>query len=90
MDISARSWHKKVSTSSLKGALGLTLDSKIRGYLSDGPLKIGSNNWAVSSRFSPGGKPILANDPHLDARILPGPWYPCALITPNFRIVGTL
>jgi penicillin amidase len=52
-------------------------------------LKIGSNNWVVSSRFSSGGKPILANDPHLDARILPGPWYPCALITPNFRIVGT-
>lgn len=90
MDISARSWHKEVSTSALKKPLGLTLDSKIRGYLSDGPLKIGSNNWAVSSRFSPGGKPILANDPHLDARILPGPWYPCALITPNFRIVGTL
>jgi len=68
--------------------LGLASDRQLRAYLSDGPLKIGSNNWAVSSRFSADGKPILANDPHLDARILPGPWYPCALITPDTRIVG--
>ena len=77
------------AVNALQNPLGLALDPLVRDYLSDGPLKIGSNNWAVSSRFSPGGKPILANDPHLDARILPGPWYPCALITPDFRVVGT-
>ena len=68
---------------------GLAADRRLREYLSDGPLKIGSNNWVVSDRLSPGKKPILANDPHLDARILPGPWYPCALITPDLRLVGT-
>jgi penicillin G amidase len=73
----------------LQKPLGLALDTKIRGYLSEGPLKIGSNNWVASARFSTSGKPILANDPHLDARILPGPWYPCALITPDLRVVGT-
>ncbi len=77
------------AVNALQNPLGLALDPLVRDYLSDGPLKIGSNNWAVSSRFSSGGKPILANDPHLDARILPGPWYPCALITPDFRVVGT-
>lgn len=77
------------AVNALQNPLGLALDPLIRDYLSDGPLKIGSNNWAVSSRFSPSGKPILANDPHLDARILPGPWYPCALITPDLRVVGT-
>jgi penicillin amidase len=88
-DDPSKNAQKGYALNALKEPLGLTLDPKIRGYLSNGPLKIGSNNWAVSSRFSSGGKPILANDPHLDARLLPGPWYPCALITPNFRIVGT-
>ena len=52
------------------------------------PLRIGSNNWAVSGALSKSGKPIVANDPHLDARILPGPWYPCGFITPQGRAVG--
>mgnify|MGYP002063294814 CR=1 FL=1 len=63
-------------------------DRDLTGYLDDGPLTVGSNNWAVSPERSPGAKPILANDPHLDARILPGPWYPCGLMTPELRIVG--
>ncbi len=52
------------------------------------PLNLGSNNWVVESKRSASGKPILANDPHLDARILPGPWYPCGIITPGRRAVG--
>ena len=79
----------RYAMNSLQKPLGLATDPQIRDHLSEGPLKIGSNNWVVSARFSPGGKPVVANDPHLDARILPGPWYPCALITPEFRIVGT-
>ncbi|MEA3233002.1 MAG: penicillin acylase family protein [Thermodesulfobacteriota bacterium] len=51
-------------------------------------LNIGSNNWAVDASLSAGGKPIVTNDPHLEATILPGPWYPCGLITPTFRAVG--
>jgi penicillin G amidase len=51
-------------------------------------LGLGSNNWTVGSRLSAGGKPIVANDPHLDARMLPGPWYPSGLFTPQFRAVG--
>jgi acyl-homoserine lactone acylase PvdQ len=30
----------------------------------------------------------LANNPHIDARRLPGIWHPVALITPEFRVVG--
>lgn len=51
-------------------------------------LAVGSNNWVAGPGLSVGGRPILANDPHLDARILPGPWYPLALITPELRVVG--
>ncbi|MHB8910278.1 MAG: penicillin acylase family protein [Syntrophales bacterium] len=53
-----------------------------------GSLRIGSNNWVTGGARSAGGKPIVANDPHLDARILPGPWYPAGLITPQLRAVG--
>ncbi len=53
-----------------------------------GPLALGSNNWVAGSGLSKGGKPILANDPHLDSRILPGYWYPLAIITPHERLVG--
>ena len=51
-------------------------------------LALGSNNWAVGSERSLSGKPVVANDPHLDARLLPGPWYPAGLIFPGYRIVG--
>jgi penicillin amidase len=68
--------------------LDLVSDKQIRGYLGDRLLEIGSNNWAVDAKHSSGDKPIVANDPHLDGRILPGPWYPCGIITPESRVVG--
>jgi penicillin amidase len=74
----------------LFAAAGLraALDKKLLAHLDAGSLQLGSNNWAVDGKFSSGGKPILANDPHLEATLLPGPWYPCGLITPQFRAVG--
>ncbi len=50
--------------------------------------EIGSNQWVVSGSRSTSGMPMLANDPHLDARTLPGIWHPVGLITPEFRAVG--
>jgi penicillin amidase len=70
--------------------LHLATDKKIMCYFKDGALGLGSNNWAVGPQISPSGKPIVANDPHLDARILPGPWYPIGIITPDFRAVGVI
>ena len=48
----------------------------------------GSNSWATSGPRSTGGAPIVANDPHIDARRLPGIWHPVGLITPQWRAVG--
>jgi penicillin amidase len=70
--------------------LGLADDAKLAGLLESLPLSLGSNNWAVAGRFNTGGKPILAGDPHLDARILPGVWYPLGIITPELRAVGAM
>jgi penicillin amidase len=68
--------------------LNLTLDHGLLSQLNDSSLEIGSNNWVAGPNLSSGTGPIVANDPHLDATMLPGPWYPCGLITPESRAVG--
>lgn len=70
--------------------LHLATDKKIMSFAKDRALRVGSNNWAVGPLLSANGKPIVANDIHLDARILPGPWYPIGIITPDFRAVGVI
>ena len=49
---------------------------------------LGSNNWAVGPTRTRSGKAMLANDPHLDNRILPGAWHPVGLFTPEVQAVG--
>jgi len=70
--------------------LNLASDERMMAYLKDEALLLGSNNWAVGPRLSSNKKPIVANDPHQDARILPGLLYPSGIITPNLRIVGII
>ncbi|MFC4356637.1 penicillin acylase family protein [Halobium salinum] len=48
---------------------------------------IGSNNWVVSGEHTASGKPILANDPHLQLTV-PGVWYEMHLKTPNMETRG--
>lgn len=69
---------------------GLARDGQIRNYLEAGTLKLGSNNWTLGPQLSKSGKPIVANDPHLDSRLLPGPWYPSGIILPDLRAVGVM
>ena len=47
----------------------------------------GSNNWTVSPARTTTGRPLLANDPHLDAR-LPPHWYLVHARTPSSRMAG--
>jgi penicillin G amidase len=81
---------RQISKKSIREVVGLNLglDRGLMAFLEPGALRIGSNNWAVGPKSSPGGKPILANDPHLETRMMPSPWYPLGLITPNMRFVG--
>jgi penicillin G amidase len=46
-----------------------------------------SNNWVVDGRHSGSGKPVLANDPHLEFGA-PGFWYLARLKTPQHEIAG--
>jgi penicillin amidase len=68
--------------------LNLEFDKNLLACLNEIPLKIGSNNWAAGPDLSAGARPIVANDTHQNASILPGPWYPCGLILPELRAVG--
>jgi penicillin amidase len=47
-----------------------------------------SNNWVISGRKTTSGKPILANDPHLEVNRLPCIWYEIVLEQPGDYAVG--
>ncbi len=47
----------------------------------------GSNSWAVAGSRTASGKPILADDPHLEYSI-PSPWYLVHLKAPGLDVTG--
>lgn len=46
-----------------------------------------SNNWVVDGAHSASGKPLLANDPHLDFSA-PSVWYLARIVTPTLTLAG--
>jgi penicillin amidase len=46
-----------------------------------------SNNWVIAGKLTADGKPILANDPHLQATA-PGIWYLTELTDPQIHVAG--
>jgi penicillin amidase len=47
----------------------------------------GSNNWVVDGTKTVTGKPLLANDPHLQLT-MPGIWYENHLVAPGYEVTG--
>jgi penicillin amidase len=47
----------------------------------------GSNNWTVAGSRTASGRPILANDPHLDST-LPAHWYLAHVRCPQWEVAG--
>ncbi len=78
----------QIATSSEK--THFSQDQSLLSYLRSDPfsLKLGSNSWTTDARHSTSGKPILANDPHLDSRMLPGIFYPIGLFYGDMRVIG--
>jgi penicillin G amidase len=55
------------------------------------PVMMASNNWAVSGKKTISGKPIIANDPHLEINRLPNVWYEVVLkIRDSYAVGGTM
>jgi len=52
------------------------------------PRMMASNNWVVSGSKTTSGKPILANDPHLEVNRLPNVWSEVVLKTNERYIMG--
>jgi penicillin amidase len=63
----------------------------IQGYLEETQSEIrkglGSNNWVVSGAHTATGKPLLANDTHLELSI-PPIWYEIHLTAPKYNAKG--
>jgi penicillin amidase len=51
------------------------------------PSGIGSNNWVLSGSRTATGRPLLANDPHLDSQ-MPSTWYEMHLVGGPFDVIG--
>jgi penicillin amidase len=71
--------------------LGSALAGSIGGFLaeSQGEVRsgLGSNNWVVSGDHTATGKPLLANDTHLDLSV-PPIWYEAHLTAPGWNVKG--
>jgi penicillin G amidase len=71
----------------LTSALALS----VRGFLEEtrGEIRhgLGSNNWVVSGDHTATGKPLLANDTHLELSI-PPIWYEIHLTAPGWNVKG--
>jgi penicillin amidase len=66
------------------------LDPTLAALLSAGGDRnpgLGSNNWVVSGAHTQSGKPLLANDPHLDHSV-PSVWYMVHLKAPGLNVIG--
>jgi len=65
----------------------IEVNKRLKEFLNYNGFQIGSNNWAVSSKKSLSGKPIIANDPHLPLQV-PSFWFISNIYTNNFEISG--
>jgi penicillin amidase len=86
----------RLSTSTPGGALGQafarglsTGHPAVRRFLLGGSRieSLGSNNWVVDGTLTASGKPMLANDPHLGARI-PSTWYLAHMSAGDLDVIG--
>jgi penicillin G amidase len=70
-------------TSELTTAAGAYADESAREIRQG----LGSNNWVVSGSHTANGKPLLANDTHLELW-MPPIWYEAHLTAPGWNVIG--
>jgi penicillin amidase len=78
-------------TASGQTELSAALAEEVKNWLGESQREIrrslGSNNWVVSGERTATGKPLLANDMHLDLT-LPPIWYEVHLTAPGWNVKG--
>jgi len=71
----------------LASALSLSVESFLEDAQREIRHSLGSNNWVVSGAHTATGKPLLANDTHLELTI-PPIWYEIHLTAPGWNVKG--
>jgi len=87
-----KDWHVFQPPPALEatGSIGALLEAEDGQMPGIPPLDrymVGSNNWAVAGSKTKSGKPMLANDPHLNLT-LPSIWYQVQIQTPQSNSYG--
>ena len=59
----------------------------LKSFAEESRAAIGSNNWVVNGTHTASGKPLLANDTHLDLT-MPSIWYMVHLTAPGWNVKG--
>jgi penicillin G amidase len=75
------------SFSDLTSALWPSVQSFLESSQREIRHSLGSNNWVVSGAHTASGKPLLANDTHLELSI-PSIWYEVHLTAPGWNVKG--
>jgi penicillin amidase len=71
----------------LTAALSEGIQESLRESTNEMRQGLGSNNWVVSGAHTATGKPLLANDTHLELSI-PSIWYEIHLTAPGWNVTG--
>jgi penicillin amidase len=75
-----------VSAATRASGMDLVLPPGLR-WLEPTARRGNSNNWVVSGRRTASGRPLLANDPHLQLEF-PGVWYEMHLVAADLDVIG--
>jgi penicillin G amidase len=78
---------KADSDPDLTAALSQSIQEFLQESKSEIRQSLGSNNWVVSGAHTATGKPLLANDTHLELSI-PSIWYEIHLTAPGWNVKG--
>jgi penicillin G amidase len=79
--------HVEEAAPDLTSLLAMDVEEWLRESQSDIRHSLGSNNWVVSGAHTATGKPLLANDTHLELSI-PPIWYEVHLTAPGWNVKG--
>ena len=80
-------WREELRKSAMLEGGDRALVTQLFPARAGGEFQPGSNAWVVSGKLTASGKPILANDPHLEWSI-PATWYQVHLEAPGLDVTG--
>ena len=81
------SWEKELIKRRMMGAGDPAKVEQLFPVRSGLEVEIGSNAWVLSGQWTASGKPLLANDPHLEFS-MPSTWYLVHLKAPGLNVSG--